>query len=353
MYIYAIVGGQFGSEAKGHVTWQILQSLVERNGLAPEDVICVRVAGPNAGHTAIGMDGIYYAFRQLPMSTLLPGFHSAIAAGSEVDMRILIVELDQAIGQGFNPNRLIIDPEVTLLRDADYDHEATERMVERIGSTGKGIGAARVARLMRQPGRRLADNRDAMILLHERGVRVQQVESSYHEHKAVVIEGTQGFGLGLRAGYYPYCTSSDCRTVDFMSMAGITPKYGDTVVPIVVLRPYPIRVAGNSGPLKGETSWEALGLPPEFTTVTKKMRRVGSWDPTLALRAIYANGGPSMAKVAVTMLDQIDHGVKFTTETAKVVESPDVWAFLKRVHRDVGGARTILATTGPCTAVWL
>lgn len=73
----------------------------------------------------------------------------------------------------------------------------------------------------------------------------------------------------------------------------------------VVARVYPIRVAGNSGPMKGETTWEALGLEPEKTTVTQKIRRVGAWDADLVRRAVQANGGEKSVRVVITMLDQV------------------------------------------------
>jgi len=113
----------------------------------------------------------------------------------------------------------------------------------------------------------------------------------------VIIEGTQGYGLGSHAGYYPHCTSSDCRAIDFLAMAGIPPwsMFARNLEIVIVYRVHPIRIAGNSGPLKGETTWEKLGIPDEFTTVTKKVRRVGAWDADLAHRAFLANGGNSMA----------------------------------------------------------
>jgi adenylosuccinate synthase len=125
----------------------------------------------------------------------------------------------------------------------------------------------------------------------------------------VVVEGTQGYGLGLHTENYPQVTSSDCRAIDFLGMAGISPwdlDVGPFEV-IVVIRTHPIRVAGNSGPLKDETSWEHLNLPEERTTVTNKVRRVGQWDSRLVDQAIRANGGGGWndtVKLAVTMLDQ-------------------------------------------------
>jgi adenylosuccinate synthase len=123
----------------------------------------------------------------------------------------------------------------------------------------------------------------------------------------VVIEGVQGYQLGLHAGHYPKCTTADCRAIDFLSMAGVSPwaEGVSRVRVVVVVRVYPIRVAGNSGYLASETTWEALGLPEELTTVTKKVRRVGDWDADWVSQAVRANGGPSRDVVlALSMLDQ-------------------------------------------------
>ena len=55
---------------------------------------------------------------------------------------------------------------------------------------------------------------------------------------------------------------------------------------LLVARTYPIRVAGNSGPLKNELTWEEISRRVgkqvmERTTVTNKIRRVGEWDEEL------------------------------------------------------------------------
>jgi hypothetical protein len=111
-------------------------------------------------------------------------------------------------------------------------------------------------------------------------------------NRSVIIEATQGYGLGLHAGWYPKCTSRDVRAIDALAEVGISPWQPgvDRVLVWVVFRPFPIRVAGDSGELRNETSWDDLGLPPEYTTVTQKVRRVGMWDPDLARQALWANG---------------------------------------------------------------
>jgi adenylosuccinate synthase len=54
-------------------------------------------------------------------------------------------------------------------------------------------------------------------------------------------------------------------------------------------------VAGKSGPLRDELTWEEVGNRTgkedlkEFTTVTQKLRRVGEFDAHLAKRAVSAN----------------------------------------------------------------
>jgi len=65
----------------------------------------------------------------------------------------------------------------------------------------------------------------------------------------VIIEGTQGFGLSLlHAADYPYVTSRDTTAAAFVSEAGLSPLDVDDIV--LVLRAFPIRVGGNSGPFK-------------------------------------------------------------------------------------------------------
>lgn len=123
----------------------------------------------------------------------------------------------------------------------------------------------------------------------------------------VVIEGTQGYGLGLHAGHYPQCTSSNTRAIDFCAMAGAHPlgSWTRDYKVWVVLRTFPIRVSGNSGPLDDETTWAALGLDVELTTVTQKVRRVGLFDFDLAAAAIRGNGGPAVCDIALTMFDYV------------------------------------------------
>lgn len=347
MKLDVVVGGQFGSEAKGHVTQRLLR---REQGYR----VNVRVAGPNAGHSGHTEDGVKLAFRQLPMGALTPGVDCVIAAGSEIEPEVLLSEIDAAIRYaGFDPLRLYIDGEATLLEPVHKGMEVD--LPNRIGSTGKGIGGARAARLMRH-ARRVSDDSDLLKRLDAIGVYV--VDTAYAVTQElnpdyVVVEGTQGYGLGLHAGYYPFCTSSDCRAIDFLAMAGLSPWYWPRVQfnIWVVARVYPIRVAGNSGPLYGEITWEELGLEPEYTTVTQKMRRVGHWDSDLVKAAILANGGEPTVKLAITMLDQKFPKVAGASELGDIL-TDDVTDWLAEIEDEVE-ADTALVTTGPNTGAFI
>lgn len=379
-----IVGGQYGSEAKGHVTQQVIKDKMKDavfNGDEMEldfPILNIRVAGPNAGHTVYAdvRDNSFeqpvmkkFAFRQLPVGVVEDAnkVYCAIAAGSEIELEVLLAEIGIVKGAGLWPEHqiVIVDPEATLLVPEDHNEEKWSGLTERIGSTGKGVGAARQARLGRIPGRRLVDSDDAIKALTDAGCIVRPLEWLYSYDPSlvadgdnikyqIVIEGTQGFGLGLHAGDYPQCTSSDCRAVDFLAMAGISPWAVDQkmIVVWVVFRPFPIRVAGNSGPLFGETVWADLGLPEERTTVTQKIRRVGQWDAALASDAVRANGGPSVnVRAALTMADQVDPAVAGVTDMAELYKSDAVSEFITRVA--ASGAVVDMVTTSPFTAVWL
>lgn len=311
-FVDVIVGGQYGSEAKGHVTAQLVGAAIRdarREDTPDIDVYNVRVAGPNAGHTVYDAEGRKYAFRSLPVGAVIdPEVRLYIAPGSEVDPEVLFSEIELCEERGWGlTGRLYVSRQATVITD---EHKAQEaELVGKVGSTGKGIGAARAARLLRVADTMGAYYGDRLVPWEwAEPEDLYAADEFAHSERGthVLIEGTQGYGLSLRAsGHYPQVTSSDARAVDFLAMAGVDPtRCGLKLTNWIVARVFPIRVAGNSGPMKGETTWGELGLAEEHTTVTQKVRRVGEWDQDLLRRAVQANGGHN-AKVVITMLDQV------------------------------------------------
>ena len=81
------------------------------------------------------------------------------------------------------------------------------------------------------------------------------------------------------------------------------------------LRTFPIRVGGNSGPLTKEITWEDLqkisGYPypiSEFTTTTKRLRRVAQFDFEVVNRAVAANSPTAIALHGTDYLDYTNKG---------------------------------------------
>lgn len=336
--VTVVVGGQYGSEAKGATV-----AFLARDFGVSDAVI--RVAGPNAGHTAYDKDGREWKLRAVPVAAVVNEHCELhIAAGSEIDPGVLHDEIHTLERAGHRvQGRLKIHPSATFLDPVRHpSKEKSAGLVGQIGSTGKGIGAARADRIMRQaltfaefaasagpslPAQKGEDNGTWWeTQLGDPG------PFDLEGYGRVVIEGTQGYGLGLHTANYPQVTSSDCRAIDFLAMAGISPwdEQVEALDVLIVARAFPIRVAGNSGPLMDETTWDALGLPEERTTVTNKIRRVGAWDDWLLAEAIKANGGGGwnpQVQLVLTMVDQ-----RFPEVAGKTQLTTDAIEWIERIE---------------------
>ena len=338
--IEVIVGGNYGSEGKGHLCAQRVLDATQNH----QPVYNVRVGGPNAGHTAVTRDGTPVAFRHVPVGALYPeqdDIHLMLAAGSEIDLQVLQDELQRLHQMFGNPTRVYVDKNATVLEPRHIEQEQKSSLNAQTGSTVKGVGAARADRIWRtaQTISQYADqdqNQDQINTLENLGLRItdvtqilQQLTTGEPVNARIVIEGTQGYELGLHTEHYPQTTSNDCRAIDFLSQTGISPWATNTQTTVwIAARVYPIRVAGNSGQMSGgETNWEQLGLPPEHTTVTKKTRRVGYFDPQQLEQALIGNGASlhgrnTNVRLALTMVDQIDPQIAGATDPRDLRTEP-------------------------------
>lgn len=132
--------------------------------------------------------------------------------------------------------------------------------------------------------------------------------------RKIMVEGTQGAMLSLHHAYYPYCTSRDTNVSNWLMEAGLSPFVVERVVGVT--RTFPIRVAGNSGPMSGkEVTWDEVTesaksdrVIEEVTTATKRRRRVflfGVRDFELALAINRPN---CLALTFVDYLSASDYG---------------------------------------------
>lgn len=349
--LLVVVGGQFGSEGKGHLAAQLGARL------APNSLV-IRTGGPNAGHTVWDASGVEHKLRHLPTPIAMrEDINVALAAKSIIDPRVLAAELARFPGR-----EVFVDPAATVLEPYHCEIEGFDTKMHDIGSTRKGIGAARADRVRRQArtirqwsnSGELSDQLSDQITM----LGISQLASfTIQRGGDVLIEAAQGYGLGLHTDYYPYCTSDDCTAIDALAAAQISP-WALRVPPRVwmAVRPFPIRVAGTSGPLFSETSWDELGLPEERTTVTNKVRRVGRWDPALARRAARANGVDSgTLRVGLLMADQVAPEVAGIAEADKFLAAmrgdSAINEWIERVSNDCG-APVGAVGTGPATMVF-
>ena len=289
MPVSIVVGGQFGSEGKGKTALEIV-----RRSEGP--AIVMRVGGPNSGHTAYDQAGRRYVLRQLPAGCVDRNVEVVLPAGSFIDVEVLEAEVRDL---GYPHNRIHIAGEARLVKEEHRKWENEGKLTNSIGSTGSGVGAAVMATVARgaenfslQAPRAAEESRLAKYVDREVNDRLR---AHLDDGKRVVIEGTQGFGLSLyEGGYWPQVTSRCTTAAGALSEAGLSPIDVDDVT--MVIRSYPIRVAGQSGPLKGETTWEAVSRAigdgqalVEYTSVTGRVRRVGTFDADLVSRALKFN----------------------------------------------------------------
>ena len=189
---------------------------------------------------------------------------------------------------------LLIHPNAVLIDNWMREEETKNNLAGRISSTGQGVGAAVSNRAFRNSKVRFAKDHHALTQYIE-GDLSHILAQAIQGGDRVIVEGTQGFGLSILHGeYYPYATSRDTSAAGALSEAGLSPLDVDCIA--LVIRSYPIRVAGNSGPLRNETSWESVTQLSgskkrlvEKTTVTGKIRRIAEFDSTEVRKAIAAN----------------------------------------------------------------
>jgi adenylosuccinate synthase len=296
-----VVGGQYGSEGKGKVV-ALLASAAASPWL-------VRCGGPNSGHT-VTIDGKDVIMRQVPSCAEPHTATFCIAAGCVVDEAVLLRELGiLRIPQ----DRIIVDPRAVLVTQEDRDAESRE--LNHISSTCSGTGAALVRRMSRHSNVRLVKDSGSI----RQRCRVETVAPLLHhaldDGSDVIIEGTQGFALSLLHGPdYPFVTSRDTTAAGFASEVGLSPLDIKSVV--MVIRTFPIRVGGSSGPFANEISWEEIrkisGAPAvlaEYTSVTKKLRRVAHFDLDAVELACKYNRPTGLAVMGLDRLDYANTGV--------------------------------------------
>lgn len=331
-----MIGGQYGSEGKGHVA----------SYLAPNYDILVRVGGPNAGHTVYGNPP--YTHHHLPSGTRFCNSKIILGPGSILSTDKLLKEIAEC---QVETDRLYIDPQAMIIDEKDIKHE-NKTLKQSIGSTAQGVGAAKARKVLRnsaKPPVKLA--KDVVSLKHYIKETRIILDDAFAKGQRIFLEGTQGTGLSLHHGYYPYVTSRDTSVSGCLSEAGIAPSRVRKI--IMVCRTYPIRVEspakGTSGPMGGEISWSDVskrsGIPlPELqkaekTSTTNRDRRVAEFDWALLRKAASLNGPTD---IALTFADYISIENRKARRFNQL--TPETIHFIEEIER-VSAAPVALITT--------
>jgi adenylosuccinate synthase len=238
-----------------------------------------------------------------------------------------------------------------LIEQADIDFE--ERTLrEEIGSTAQGVGSATSRKILRtaaNPKVRLAkDEKDLKPYLKE---TLRVLDDAFALGQKVFVEGTQGTGLSIHHGEYPYVTSRDTSGSGCLAEAGIAPTRIRRT--IIVVRSYPIRVQSprksSSGPMGIELKWstvaERSGVSleelkgTEKTSTTRRKRRVAEFNWSLLRKAVSLNGPTD---VALTFADYI----RVENRNARRFEqlTPETVQFIEEIECVASAPVSLIAT---------
>lgn len=259
-----LIGMQYGSEGKGFVS-----TFLAGRGLYDG---YVRSGGPNAGHCMLH-GGKEYKMRMIPCGWADPAASLFIGPATTISAEVLTEEITMLERDGYTVcDRIFVHPHATVIQQRHMDEEL-QTVRNAIGSTAEGVGACRRGKLSRVEGEyELVKDSDLLMSV----LCIDTDPSVWYERlyscENVLLEGTQGAGLCISHGQFPYTTSWPCTAAQMLSDAGLPISSVRHIIGVV--RTMPIRVAGNSGPLRDETTFEELGLPEERTTVTRKVRRI-------------------------------------------------------------------------------
>ena len=291
MSLSVVVGGQYGGEGKGLIT----AFLAMRDGVE----ILVKTGGPNSGHS-FKKDGELFRVRMLPSGFNCGPSTVVIPPGCLIHSATLLGEAAQ-----FNfGGRLIVDPRAGIITEDYIQEQAGDAFYRHAGSTLTGTGAAMAARARR----RLGLARDEAVLHDFLGDTTAYLREALEAGKAVLVEGSQGYGLSNYHGEYPFVTSRDTTVGAFLGQIGLGPKFLTQV--ILAVKCLPTRNRIGDGTLPNELPDHIISARAEYLeehgggtyNELGDRRRVGLFDFEGVRRAVAANTPDFLA---LTGLDRL------------------------------------------------
>ncbi len=342
-----VVGGHYGDEGKG----KMVSYLAVKD--APKYIARAGV-GPNAGHT-VYVDGVKYGLRMITCGFTNRDAKLMIGAGVLVDIprRLEAIKMTKTEGRAF------VDKRCVVIEQEHKDADKSENS-RKIGTTGSGCGPANAARVNRtaRQAKDFPELKDYLVDVPE------ILNDAIDAGEGVLIEGTQGFGLSLYWGNYPYVTSKDTSASTAAADCGVGPTNVDRVY--VIFKAYMSRVGEDpfihylSGDeISSDQVWRSIlkkaddkgfagtanekiaKVLGEVGTVTGRPRKIGAFDMKLARYSARVNGATDLC---ITCLDKLFPdciGAKNLSDL-----SDDAIAHVRSIEDSVGVKATLIST-GP------
>jgi adenylosuccinate synthase len=372
MTVTAILGAQFGDEAKGKIA----------DFLAEKARIVVRTGGgPNAGHSIHLAEGSV-VLHQLSVGALRSGVTAIDGPGMVLDPFSLEEELRALDERHLLKGRVVLSDRAHVILPLHRLEDTWEESVRTradasgkgsVGTTGRGIGPAYADRAARF-GLRMADlTRPAVLAerlrvlyatkehlkdrppLDELTARLAEVGGrlapmvtptepiiweALARDDSILLEGAQSALLDVDFGTYPFVTSSHPTAAGALQGSGIPPQELDEV--LGVAKAYATRVGSGPFPteVEGEMGEYLRREGNERGATTGRPRRCGWLDLVLLRFAARLNGFTSLAITKVDVLgglDEVPVCVAYEREgTGERVEMPptiaDDFAGLKPIY---------------------
>ncbi len=331
-----VLGTQWGDEGKG----KIVDLLTDQ-----ANAVVRFQGGHNAGHTLV-IDGQKTVLHLIPSGILRANVQCLIGNGVVLAPDALLKEIGELEARAVPVReRLRISPSCPLILPyhvaLDVAREV-RRGVEKIGTTGRGIGPAYEDKAARR-GVRLGDLKDperfasklrevmdyhnfqlehyykvepldydtvlreTLAMATELLPMVADVTAILHECRKtdanIMFEGAQGSLLDIDHGTYPFVTSSNTTAGGTATGSGFGPLFLDYVLGIT--KAYTTRV--GSGPFPTElfdaTGAHLASRGHEFGATTGRPRRCGWFDAVALRNAVNIN---SVSGLCLTKLDVLD-----------------------------------------------
>ncbi len=317
--VISIIDGATGSCGKGKVVGEIVTDISIIIGAAVTNCM------PNAGHTYIDEKGNIFVFNIIPISCVNQKTELFIGPGSGIEMNSFIEEYEK-LKPLIGDRKIYVHELVPLIEDR---HKKYELKHIKSGSTNKGCGAVLQEKIMRDKNLRFFKGyKNAAVCPNE-----EYLDRLYghldNQSEYVILEVPQGCGLGQNySNHYPYVTSRDISTTQFLDYSGISAER--LLGTLMIIRPFPIRISnvtktgnvvytGNFG-TGSPLTWTQINLSAkagaypyiddvesyDYNLDTNKIKELINNSTDISLKQVFSNNFKKISLKNVTLIQALE-----------------------------------------------